>query len=117
MVFQICSVVGNVVRRRRAEGAFDASARRGGALLTVPAESIRLLDVYEAVEDTELFSLHRTPPCETCPVGGNILGALQPALARAREAFEAELARVTIADVAADVTLLGQFSVPYDWNW
>jgi DNA-binding IscR family transcriptional regulator len=89
----------------------------GGALLIVPAESIRLLDVYEAVEDTELFSLHRTPPCETCPVGGNILGALQPALARAREAFEAELARVTIADVAADVTLLGQFSVPYDWNW
>ena len=87
----------------------------GGALLAVPAEKIRLLDVYEAVEDTELFSLHRTPPCETCPVGGNILEALQPTLAHAREAFEAELARVTIADVAADVVQLGQFTVPYAW--
>ena len=89
----------------------------GGAVLAVPAEKIRLLDVYEAVEDTELFSLHRTPPCETCAVGSNILEALHPALAAAREAFEAELARVTIADVAADVTLLGQISIPHDWTW
>lgn len=87
----------------------------GGALLARPADKIRLLDVYEAVEDVELFSPPRTPPCETCPVGGNILEALEPALIRAREAFAAELARVTIADVAADVARLGQFSVPYDW--
>ena len=38
----------------------------GGALLARPADKIRLLDVYEAVEDTELFSLHRTPPCANC---------------------------------------------------
>jgi Rrf2 family protein len=87
----------------------------GGALLAVPAEKIRLLDVYQAVEETGLFTMPRTPPCETCPVGGNIYEALEPAMARAREAFDAELARVTIADVAADVARLGQFSIPYDW--
>lgn len=87
----------------------------GGAMLARPAEEIRLLDVYNAVEDTELFSLHRTPPCKDCAVGGNILDALQPALDRARQAMEAELARTTIADIAADVAKLGKFSIPLVW--
>ena len=39
----------------------------GGALLAKPAKRIRLLDVYESVENPELFSVHRTPPCATCP--------------------------------------------------
>src|SRR6266850_472698 len=63
----------------------------GGALLAKPAEKIRLLDVYLAVEDPEIFSLHRTPPCENCAVGGNILAAMQPSLERARRALEMEL--------------------------
>jgi Rrf2 family protein len=87
----------------------------GGALLAKPARKIRLLDVYAAVEDTELFSLHRTPPCESCAVGGNILEAIQPALDRARKALEAELAKTTVADVAADVARLGKFTIPLAW--
>lgn len=84
----------------------------GGTLLARPAKTIRLLDVYEAVEDLELFSLHRTPPCETCPVGGNILEALRPVLARARTGLESELAKVTVADIASEVARLGKFSLP-----
>lgn len=87
----------------------------GGALLAKPAEQIRLLDVYFAVEDPEIFAVHRTPPCETCRVGGNILDALQPSLARAREALENELARVTIAEIAADVARRGNFTAPLEW--
>ena len=87
----------------------------GGTMLQKPAGEIRLLDVYEAVEDPELFSLHRTPPCENCAVGGNIIAALQPSLTRARAALEQELASVTIADVAADVAKLGNFSIPLVW--
>jgi Rrf2 family protein len=87
----------------------------GGSLLAKPARKIRLLDVYAAVEDTELFSLHRTPPCESCAVGGNILEAIQPALDRARKALEAELAKTTVADVAADVARLGKFTIPLAW--
>jgi Rrf2 family protein len=86
----------------------------GGALLARPAGKIRLLDVYEAVEDTELFSLHRTPPCESCAVGGNILEAMQPTLARARKALENELAKVSIAAIAAEVARLGKFSMPLE---
>ncbi len=84
----------------------------GGALLARQANRIRLLDVYEAVEDTELFTLHRTPPCKECPVGGNIQAALNPVLARARNALEAELSKVTIADVAEEIARLGKFVVP-----
>ena len=87
----------------------------GGALLGRPAKKIKLLDVYQAVEDTELFALHRTPPCKTCAVGGNILEALQPTLVRARQGLENELAKVTIADVAAEVARLGKFSIPLKW--
>jgi Rrf2 family protein len=87
----------------------------GGALLARRAAKIRLLDVYEAVEDTELFSLHRTPPCENCAVGGNILEAMQPTLMRARRALEDELAKVTIADIAAEVARIGKFSLPLAW--
>ena len=87
----------------------------GGALLARPAAKIRLLDVYKAVEDTELFSLHRTPPCENCAVGGNILEAMQPTLTRARKALEDELAKVTIADIAAEVARIGKFSIPLAW--
>ena len=63
----------------------------------------------------ELFSLHRTPPCENCAVGGNILEAMQPTLTRARRALEDELAKVTIADIAAEVARIGKFSMPLAW--
>lgn len=87
----------------------------GGSLLARPAEQIRLLDVYEAVEDTELFSLHRAPPCENCAVGGNVIEAMRPAMLRARMALEDELAKNTIADIAAEVARLGKFSIPLVW--
>lgn len=87
----------------------------GGAMLARPAAEIRLLDVYMAVEDTELFSMHRSPPCSTCAVGGNIVEAMQPTLARARGALEDELAGTSIADVAAEVSRLGKFSMPLIW--
>ncbi len=84
----------------------------GGALLAKPANQIRLLDIYEAVEDTDLFTLHRSPPCGTCAVGGNIQDVLKPILDRAREAMERELALVTLDQVAAEVARVGKFSIP-----
>jgi len=37
-----------------------------GALLAKPARKISLPDVYQAVEDTEQFSMDRSPPCASC---------------------------------------------------
>ncbi|KQM96555.1 MULTISPECIES: Rrf2 family transcriptional regulator [unclassified Sphingomonas] len=87
----------------------------GGALLAKPAAQIRLLDVYRAVEDTELFTFHRLPPLAGCSVGGNIQEALRPTLDKARQAMEDVLAEVTIEQVAAEVARLGKFTIPLRW--
>lgn len=75
----------------------------GGALLARPAGQITLLAVYRAVEESELFTVHRTPPDQMCPIGCNILPVLAQTTCRAQQALEAELERVTIADVVHDV--------------
>ena len=76
----------------------------GGALLAKAPDEIRLLDVYRAVEDTELFAVHRQSPCAECPVGANILSAIRPVLTRAQTAMEAELGKTTIAQIARQMT-------------
>jgi Rrf2 family protein len=75
----------------------------GGALLARPAERITLRDVYRAVDDGELFALHRERPNPACPVGRNIQAMLETRFDAATRALEAELDRSTIADALADV--------------
>lgn len=75
----------------------------GGALLARPAESISLLDVYRAVESEELFALHRSHPDPDCPVGSTIQPILSGIIEKAQHALEAELSKVTIADVTHEV--------------
>jgi DNA-binding IscR family transcriptional regulator len=40
---------------------------------------------------------------------------MRPALERARKALEAELSKVTIADIAVEVSRLGKFALPKRW--
>jgi Rrf2 family protein len=85
----------------------------GGALLAKPPEEIRLLEVYRAVENGEVFALHRQGPNEACAVGRNIQAAIRPVLEEATEALEGRLASTTIAEVANEVARLGQFTIPW----
>lgn len=78
----------------------------GGALLARPASEITLLDVYRAVDDGEIFGMHREQPNPACPVGRNIQAALETRFEAAVRALQAELARTTIANVAGDVSAL-----------
>src|SRR5437899_13040811 len=80
----------------------------GGALLAAPPEAISLLDVYRAVENEQLFALHRTEPDQACVVGRHIQLVLQATMGRALTAMEDELAKVTIADVARDIRKLAR---------
>jgi len=105
---------GLLVRLSEAKLTTSQLGAGGGALLAKPAQKIRLLDVYRAVEDPELFSLHRSPPCKSCAVGANILAAMQPSLDRARLALEGELAKVSVADIAQEVARLGKFAAPLE---
>lgn len=84
----------------------------GGALLAQPPETIALLDVYRAVEESELFPMHRSPPSDVCMVGRSIQKVLRPVLGTAQSALEAELARVSVADIASEIMSLGTFARP-----
>ncbi|MBV9772582.1 MAG: Rrf2 family transcriptional regulator [Gemmatimonadetes bacterium] len=75
----------------------------GGALLARPADRITLRDVYRAVDEGEIFAMHREQPNPACPVGRNIQSLLEARFDAATRALERELERTTIADVAADV--------------
>lgn len=75
----------------------------GGALLARAPEQISLLDVYRAVDDAQLFALHREEPNPACMVGRHIQGVLRGIVDDAQRALEASLAARTLADATADV--------------
>ena len=75
----------------------------GGALLARPADAITLLDVYRAVdEDRDVIPMHQSPN-PRCPVGRHIQATLEARIDAAERALYDELARTTIAELAADV--------------
>lgn len=69
----------------------STSGRAGGFLLTKPADEISLASIYSAVEDEQVFRMHREsnePGCETARA---ILCALMPRLAEASKAMTEKL--------------------------
>jgi Rrf2 family protein len=77
----------------------------GGALLARPADQITLGDVYRALDEGEIFALHREQPNPACPVGRNIQSVLEARFRAAARAMEQELDRTTIADAAGEIGL------------
>ena len=71
----------------------------GGFSLASAAANITLLDVYRAVEPQPAHGLDRFAPNHKCPVGARIETILRTAFFKAQAGMEAELARVTLADV------------------
>lgn len=76
---------------------------RGGAMLARPASDIRLFDVYEAVEDRNIFAFHRNPPEGEGIIDRHITDSLGAILLPVRGALEDALAKLTLADVMTDI--------------
>lgn len=75
----------------------------GGALLARQADAITLLDVYQSVDDdNSLFGIHADPN-PACPIGRNIPPVFKARMQATEQALLAELARTTIASMAAEV--------------
>lgn len=99
-------VVRNVLGMLKARGLVNVEPGVGGATLACDAADITLLDVFRAVEDeVPLFHMHEHPDIK-CPVGRNVQTVLGVRLDEAATAMEAQLASVTIADLAADTRAL-----------
>ena len=103
------SVKTNPVVVRRLLGSLKKSGLvvivrgKGGAALARPAETITLLDVFNAVVPPARrcpFELHQEPSSR-CFIGKNIHDALEMPLAKARNALQESLTTTTIADIAA----------------
>lgn len=71
----------------------------GGSRLAGDPSQTTLLDVYQALECRGVFSLHRQPPSQDCPVGVNIETVLGDVLSEVDSAVEGVLAKITITDV------------------
>ncbi|MEV4969394.1 Rrf2 family transcriptional regulator [Streptomyces scopuliridis] len=84
-----------IVESRRGAGA--------GWTLTRGLEDITLLDVYDAVEPSPLFAMHRSEPNLDCPVGFGIRPTMRSVYDGIDVVLRDELARTTLADVLRDV--------------
>ncbi|MFD7285500.1 Rrf2 family transcriptional regulator [Streptomyces sp. NPDC059863] len=84
-----------IVESRRGAGA--------GWTLARGLEAITLLDVYDAVEPSPLFAMHRAEPNLDCPVGFGIRPTMKSVYDGIDVVLRDELARTTLADVLQNV--------------
>jgi DNA-binding IscR family transcriptional regulator len=61
----------------------------GGSRLAREPEQITLLDIYHAVENPGVFSLHRHPPSPRCPVG---VTGVRPSVVKRKNGAKAPVA-------------------------
>src|SRR5215203_2630999 len=73
----------------------------GGSRLANDPAKMTLLDIYQALEYSGVFSLHRQPPSRDCPVGVNIETVLGDVMQEVDSAVERVLAKITINDVVS----------------
>ena len=91
------SIMGDLVRAGITEGRRGSS----GIILTRPMDQITFRDIYRAVEvkgPDGMFHFHENPSPQ-CPIGRNIHRSLDGTLREIQDAFEAELAKHTLADI------------------
>ena len=98
-------IVRNVMGNLKAAGLIETSQGKSGIRLARKLDEITFYDIYRAVEcvdDRGLFHFHENPSIR-CPVGRNIHRALDGKLRKVQDAMEAELRRITVADVESDI--------------
>ncbi|MCA3555846.1 Rrf2 family transcriptional regulator [Aestuariivirga sp.] len=94
-----------VIRRlmgelERAHLVKSVAGRAGGFELSKDPAGITLADVYFAVEDENVFRMHKTDPRSCCPVAAQLGKVLSGPLRAAECALHSSLARTSIRDVA-----------------
>ncbi|MFN4143692.1 RrF2 family transcriptional regulator [Aestuariivirga sp.] len=81
----------------------SVAGRSGGFELNRDPGEITLADVYFAVEDENVFRMHKTDPHSNCPVAAQLGKVLSAPLRAAECALHTSLARTSIRDVASAI--------------
>ncbi len=71
----------------------------GGMLLARSADTLSLLEIYDATQQTQLLELHQSEPLASCLCGGNIKSVLSPIFIGAEQALRDYLTQYTLQDV------------------
>jgi Rrf2 family protein len=77
----------------------STAGRTGGFELARPAGGITLADVYGAVEDENIFRMHKTDPHAECPIAMQLKSVLSKPLKAAEDALTNALAVTSLDDV------------------
>ena len=94
----IRQVLGKLVKAGLAE---STAGSRGGAIIAKKDEDITLLDIYKAVEDERIFSVHQGN--EQCPISQYVDGYLGNLFDQSESQFERDLKAVRLSDIADDL--------------
>lgn len=78
----------------------STSGRAGGFVLGRPADEITLSQIYQAVEDEQVFRVHRSSENPHCDMARQIFKALMPKLAEASQAMTAALSHTKLSEIA-----------------
>jgi Rrf2 family protein len=98
------SFVRRVLSKLSKAGLVTTVTGQGGSCrLARDAEQISLLDVYQAVQAPKAFAIHTYRELKPCPVSCHIKTALEKSLGQAQHSLEAALAKITLADIIADI--------------
>ena len=98
-------IIRNTLGMLKKAGLVNVEAGVGGASLAKDPTDITLLDVFKAVEkDEDLFHFHENPN-PNCPVGRAINPVLGHHLTDAQKVMEDQLAKVTLAELTAEMPL------------
>ena len=81
----------------------SVAGRSGGFELKRDPGSITLADIYFAVEDENVFQMHKPDPNSQCPVAAQLGRVLDGPLRAAECALHTSLARTSIGDVATAI--------------
>ncbi|MFT5088874.1 MAG: Rrf2 family protein [Planctomycetota bacterium] len=97
-------VVRRILGRLRAAGlVVSVPGPTGGSRLARAPDKVTLQNVYEALDEGELFHMHYSEPNQACPIGCNIQGVLAGPLDAAAQAMKESLASKTLADIAGQM--------------
>jgi Rrf2 family protein len=97
-----------VIRRlmaelERANLVNSFAGRAGGFVLSRAAATISLADIFSAVEDENMFRMHKHDPDNDCPIGAQLGEVLAPSLKAAELAMSGMLGKTTLSSVVASI--------------
>ncbi len=89
----------------------------GGFRLARESRAISLLDIYQAVEEGELFHMHYSEPSCDCPIGAYVQDSLGQVFKDADTAMKKVLRGQTLATVTREILQRSGISEKLDEGW